>query len=449
MDMTRWLSTFPQFLVLLPSAASCCYTMRNQMRHTPFKTAVLCTAVLLPYAFLCSCFCVLLRVDVNIILLPSLILFFFPYRRTVTASLPKCLAVYVGVCAIQTFPAQFSYAFDAYLHPSSGAADFSIEAAFFQLGLSCLVAAAFAWPACRHFFRMIDCLDIPKIWYLTVILSSVFLIFNVLAVPQSYSTLHAGRISYLFPLLEGCLFAILTAIYLLFYRGTTVILEHAELKERAQLLEMQARQYQALQDHMRQTARLRHDFRHSVRLLSSLAEKGDIGSIQTHLAEYEISLAENTLTSYCANAALNALFGYYHEIAVSAGIDTDWRIELSDPLPAAELDMASLLGNLMENAVDGCLTVPEGRRYFCLTTQIRHGNRLYIVSTNSFDGKVRKGKDGYRSTKHSENGIGLAAITAAAEKYGGSAKFSNSDTEFFVDVVLKISEVQMPDRSLS
>jgi len=30
---------------------------------------------------------------------------FFPYRRTVTAGLPKCLAVYVGVCAVQTFPA--------------------------------------------------------------------------------------------------------------------------------------------------------------------------------------------------------------------------------------------------------------------------------------------------------------------------------------------------------
>lgn len=232
--------------------------------------------------------------------------------------------------------------------------------------------------------------------------------------------------------------AILTAIYVLFYLGTSIILEHAQLKEHTQLLEMQSRQYRALQEHMRQTAQLRHDFRHSVRLLSSLAEKGDIGSIRAHLAEYEASLAENTLVNYCSNAALNALFGYYHEIAVSAGIDADWHIELPEPLPATELDMVSLFGNLMENAIDGCRTVQSGRRYFCLTTQIRHGNRLYIVSTNSFDGRVRRGKEGYRSTKHSGNGIGLTAIAAAAEKYGGSAQVSNSDTEFFVDVALKI-----------
>ena len=438
MDMERMFSALPQFLVLLPSAASCYYTMKHQTKYTLRRTAALCTAVLLPYAFLCSALSALLRIDANIILLPSLILLFFPYRFTVTASLPKCLAIYIGVCAVQTFPAQFAYAFDAFLHPASGAENFSVEAAFFQLGLSCLVAAAFAWPACGLFSRIVDCLDIPKIWYATILLSSIFLIFNIVAVPQSYRTIHTGRMFSLFLLLEGCMLAILTAIYVLFYLGTTVMLEHAELKEHTHLLEMQSRQYRALQEHMRQTAQLRHDFRHSVRLLTSLTEEGDIDSIRAHLAGYEARLAENTPVNYCANAALNALFGYYYELAVSAGIDTDWHIELPEPLPATELDMVSLFGNLMENAIDGCRTVRSGRRYFCLTTQIRHGNRLYIVSTNSFDGRVRKGKDGYRSTKHSGNGIGLAAIAAAAEKYGGSAQASNSDMEFFVDVVLKI-----------
>lgn len=438
MDMNKWMAALLQFLVLLPSAASCYYAMKNQMRYTPLKTAILCMAVILPYSLLCASLSAILRIGVDTLLLPSLVLFFFLYRRTVAASLPKCLATYVGVCAVQSFPAQFAYSLDAFLHPTSGAADFSVEAAFFRLGVSCLIAVAFAWPACHRFFRVVDCLDTPRIWYSTIALSSVFLIFNVLGVPKSYSTLHTGRMFFLFLLLEGCMLAVLTSIYLLFYWGTAVILEHAELKERSQLLEMQSHQYRALQEHMRQTARLRHDFRHSVRMLSSLAEKGDINSIQTHLEEYEISLAKNTPINYCANAALNALFSYYHEMTVSAGIDTDLHIELPDPLPATELDMASLFGNLIENAIDGCLTVPEGERYFCLTTENRHGNRLYIVSTNSFDGKVRKWKNHYRSTKHAGNGIGLAAIATTAEKYGGSAQASNTSSEFFVDVVLKI-----------
>ena len=109
--------------------------------------------------------------------------------------------------------------------------------------------------------------------------------------------------------------------------------------------------------------------------------------------------------------------------------------------PANELDIVSLFGNLIENAIDGCLTpCRRAGGISALTTKSRHlTTALYIVSTNNFDGRVRKGKDGYRSTKHGGNGIGLAAIAAAAEKYGGSAQASNSGTEFYVDVVLKIT----------
>ena len=102
----------------------------------------------------------------------------------------------------------------------------------------------------------------------------------------------------------------LVAIYVLFYRDTNIILEHVKLGEQTKIFEIQSRQYRALQEHIRQTARLRHDFRHSVRLLVTLAEKGDIDSIRAHLAEYEVTLLENVPLNYCANAVLNALFGY-------------------------------------------------------------------------------------------------------------------------------------------
>lgn len=438
MNITKWLSALPQFLILLPAAASCYLPARKQMKYTPARTAALCLAVLIPYALTASWIHAALEISINLILLLSLAPFFFLFRATVKADLPLSLAIYVGVCAIETFPIQFAYFFDACLHPLSGAANLSAEAAFFRFGLSCLLLAAFVRPALRHFSQAVDSFDFPKIWYSTVILSSAFLIFNVLAVPLSYRTLHTGRMLFLFPLLEGCALVLLTSIYVLFYWGTSIIVEHAKLKERSQLLEMQARQYHTLQKHMRQTARLRHDFRHSVHLLASLAEKGDIGNIQAHLTEYETRLTEHLPANYCTNAALNALFGYYHEIAVSSGIDTDWHIQLPEPLAVSELDLAALFGNLMENAIAGCLSLPERSRYFSLTTEIRHENSLYIVSTNSFDGHVQRDKGSYCSTKHSGNGIGLVSITAVAEKHGGSARFSNNDREFFADVVLRI-----------
>lgn len=438
MDMDTFLAELLQLLILFPAAASCYLTVWKRMKYSIAKTTVLCVAVILPYVVCGALVSAFFSIDGNGILLLFALLFFFLYRRTVNLDLSCSLSIYTGVCAIETFPIQFGYALDAFLHPSSGAAALSAEAALFRLGLSLLMLVAFAYPATRHFQIAVDRLALPMFWYSTVPLFLVFFLLNTLAVPLSYSTLHAGRMLWLFPLFEAGAFTVLVAIYVFFYRTVIVILEHVELKERTELLEMQSRRYQALQEHMRQTARMRHDFRHSIRLIASLAEKGDTESIREHLAEYEISLTERAPADYCENAVLNALFGYYHEMADAAKIRTDWHIELPKPLSFSELDMAALFGNLMENAIAGCETVSEKARYFYLTTEIRHGNRMYLVSTNSFDGRVRKSRDGYLSIKHGGTGIGLASVSAVAKKYGGSAKASNSDTEFFVDAVLKI-----------
>ena len=437
--MKEWLSAVVHLLVFIPCALSCYLPAKNHMKISMVKITALCCAVLIPFSAVGAYVLAAFELRTNAVVIPALIVFFFIFRLTVRLDLPKTLAIYVGVCAIQTFPAQFAIIADTYLK-AEDEGFFTVQAALIQLVLSCLLTAAFIYPAHNLFFRIVDKLEIPKIWYFVTVLSSIFLIFNILVMPlpSSYDVIREGRMQYLFPALECSALAVLIAIYVLFYKGSLVIIEHAQLEKRSQLLEMQAHQFRELQEYMRQTAQLRHDFRHSVHLLSTLAENGDLDSIQAHLSEYEQRLTESISVNYCSNAALNALFGYYHEMADLEQIKTDWKIELSDPLTVSELDMAALFGNIMENAISACAALTYGERYFNLTAEVRHGNSLYVVSTNSFDGKVKKGKDGYHSTKHGGRGTGLISIAAVAEKYGGSAQVHNSDKEFFVDVMMKI-----------
>lgn len=432
----EWLSAFIQLLVLIPSALSCYLPAKNRLKLSMLKLSALCCAVLIPFSAICALVLAAHDLPTNTVLLPALLTFFFVFRATVKLDLPKTLAIYVGVCAVQTFPAQFGNLAEVYFPTSPD--NINLISDFICLGLSCLVAVIFIYPARGIFYRMVDELEVPGVWYAVTALSAIFLIFNIIAAPGSYEAFREGRLLYLFPALELGALAVLVTIYVLFYLGSSVIVKHEKLEKRAQLLEMQSHQFRELQEYMRQTARLRHDFKHSVHLLSALAENGDLDSIRAHLSEYDRRLSENVSVSYCKNAALNALFGYYREMAYSENIRTDWRIELPEPLTVSELDLAALFGNIMENAISACAALPEGERYFNLTAELRHGNSLYVVSTNSFDGKVIKGRDGYRSTKHSGRGTGLISIAAVAEKYGGSAQFRNSDKEFYADVVMKI-----------
>ena len=435
MSLWEWMRNLFLYLILLPSAVSCYLPMKHQMKRTPAVTAVLCLAVLLPFSLIAAYVQMRFHLSCNSLLLPAIPVFFLLYFRTLKIDLPRALAVFVGVCAVESFPVHLSNAFHAYLYPQDWSGE-SMELVLMQMALSSLMLVL-ACLVRRHYVWVIDHLDFPKIWYSSMAISGTFLAFNVFAALGFLAEDSTERIFRLFPLLEICALALLVCVYVLFYQSARRILERARMERRAQLLEMQSRQYRALQEHMKQTACLRHDFRHSLRLLSSMAECGDLEGIGAYLAQYENVLSEGTPIDFCTNVTMNALFRYYHETAISAGIKTAWRIELPDPLAVSELDLASLFGNIIENGIQGCQTLPEEKRYFNLTIEKRCGNSLYVVATNSFDGHIRKGKTGYRSTKHSGAGLGLVAIAAVVEKYDGLLQVSNSSSEFFMDVMIQ------------
>lgn len=438
MNLKTYFMLLPQFLILFPAALLCYLPVKGQLKFPPVRTAVLCLGIWIPYAALAALLCLVTRLDVNLVLFPSLLLFFLFYRHTVCSGLSCILSIFVGVCTLMTFPSHFAYALDAWLYPASGSASFSMWAALFQLGLSCLLTAALAVPCSKYYSRMVRQLSFPQVWYPLLIVQSIFFLFNILMIPHSYKTLYTGRVFSMFLALEIIMFVLFLLIQIIFYHLADTLLEHTRLMERSRILEMEADQYRTLQNYMQQTRRLRHDFRQSVHILSALAEAGNLPDLKAHLQEYEQRWSIETPVNYCSNASLNALFNYYKGMADSEGVDTNWQLRIPEPLTISELDLVSLFGNLMENAIAGCRTLPQGQRRFALSVEVHQENCMYIVSTNSFDGHTRKAHDAYLSTKHGRDGIGLFSITAIAEKYCGSARFTHSGQEFFADVMLKI-----------
>jgi len=401
----EWLSGLLQMLVLVPSAISCYLPAKDQMRFSFTKTIALCLAVLVPSAVIGGFAIAFFNIEANVVFLPALLVLFFLYWKTVYLDFARTFAIYVGVCAIQAFPAQFANIADMYFKSETHGA--TLQANVIHLCLASLLMLVFVHPARDRFSRMVNEIDSPKIWYSTIAVSLIFFFCNLLVVPTSYDMIRGSRLRYLFPALEICGLVLLIMIYVLFYWVAVIILERIEIEKRSQMLEMQAHQFQKLLEYMQRTKRLRHDFRHSVYLLLGLAKSGDIEGICAHLSEYEQRITENVTVNFCKNAALNAMFSYYYELAEESGIKTDWKIALPEPFTISEMDMAAMFGNMMENAIAACAALPEDDRYFSLTSEIRYSHYLYVVSTNRFDGRVRKGKDGYHSTKHGGRAGGL------------------------------------------
>ena len=432
----NFLASFVQFLVLIPAALLCYLPMKTKLRYSPARTAGLFGLVYLFFIPAAAWILTFFHIGANAVMFPVIAIFFLFYWKTLNVSLSKALAVYI----------LNSIAFSAWFHPYGTYLDVFLDTVLFQLFASLFLTLILSFSFSKKLAHLIECLDIEHIWYITLPVSGFFLLFNIQCIPHSYETLHVNRVFFIFLICITLLLGLLLFLCVLFYHTVTLLIDSFRQQERTHFLEIQAEQYNIFYNHMEQTRRLRHDFKHSVHALSVLANSGDVENLKKYLADYEQQvLTLDKLRPFCKNAVLNALFHHYYAMAQSAEIRTEWHISIPDPLTISTLDLSSLMGNILENAIAGCRTVPEKERYFILTIEILEQNSLYIVSSNSSDGNLKKESGIYQTTKSQlnsqtqrEHGIGLYSIRTLAEKYNGMSQFSYDNGQFCVDVVLKL-----------
>ncbi len=235
-NLYTYLSLLPHFFTLLPSALLCYFPMKNHLKYSRQKTILLCFAVFIPYASIAAGLCLVTKFDMNLILLPSLVLLFLFYKHSIHAELSCALSVFMGVSTLITFPAQFSYGFDAWLYPFSRAADFSMWAALFQLALSYLFATTLSVPCARIYSKILEHLSYPQVWYPLIAVHTILFLFNMLMIPHSYETLYVGRAFSTFFVLETVLLLLFLLLHSIFHHIAHVILKHAELTEHSRFL---------------------------------------------------------------------------------------------------------------------------------------------------------------------------------------------------------------------
>ena len=440
MDITEFFEALLSYLASIPAAALCFFPMKNQLKSKPGKIlryTIPVLALSLPALAFLTCY---FKTAPNTFLYPVLIAFFFCYHESLTVHISKSLAIFFYVCTLMSILSNFASGFDAIINPYSGADTFSMAGSGFQLALSIAAALLLCYPFTRYGSVLTDRLNTPHVWYTTVILSALFLSVNILIRPQKYQTLYTNKVFLAFWGILAMMLSTLLLLTVIFYFIVSWLIKETEKEEKNRLLEMQESQYIKQQRYMEATAKERHNFRQTIRTLENLSREEDNTAIRKYLTDYVSSMPKNDIVAFCTNHAVNALLNYYAESADNLKADMDWHIAIPKASGIPDTDLCNIIGNLLENAIAACRNVPEGSRFIDLSvTTTGTDTYLCIVMTNPFRGKLRKSKENYLSTRRNGSGIGLSSVRSIAEQYGGIAKFSDKDGEFYSDVMIPLN----------
>lgn len=216
--------------------------------------------------------------------------------------------------------------------------------------------------------------------------------------------------------------------------------DHQRLRERQNLQQQLLNQkihYSELQTRAEDARKTRHDLKHHLAAILHFVELNDRDGARNYCLELMGRVDGRDWIPYTGNTAVDGVLYYYMQQAAEHKIDFQSVGVVQNP-GIADIDLCVLLGNALDNALAGCMTIPE-RRSIQVVSQSEN-QLLSILVRNTFDGKLEQSEEGLLSRKrHKTVGVGIHSMEAVCQQYGGSMEIQYDDTTFTVMFVLPLS----------
>lgn len=432
-------------LILIPTALMCLLPMKNHLRFGLRNTLIWGMGAIVLIACATAWLETALSLSGNDLLGPVLITCIVMAMFCVRAPFYKTFGVFTVALSLLTIVANLALCADALLGLSYDNERDLLLSSGIYLALGCTVTLPLAFVFGKYGTSVVDLPLSQRLWGIITILELGFFAVGMCLRPAQEAAFGDSRLTGFYLAVFIVLMAVWSLQLVVMYQVIQNLKKMAELQEKSSLIEMQTYQFDSLQRYIKASERTRHDFRHSLHTLYGLYEAGDYETLGAYLRQSIDELPVNEITAYTNHTALNALLNYYAHISRLNGIEYCVKVNLPDELPISDVDLCSMVGNVLENAAIACKRAEERR--IQLTIQVEDGAQLYIVAVNTFDGYVRKANGDYRSTNRKGGGIGLSSVAATAEKYGGVAQFDHEGKEFYSNIAIPVSEQEGEDRT--
>lgn len=303
-----------------------------------------------------------------------------------------------------------------------------------SMGLSRLIALSL-FMLCRKIQKQnYDKLDHQEIVILYLPLAISFVSFLVITkIVIDFEQLRKEHFVILLAAI-ACLMVISAMLHMLFFE------KYVHYRDKDQELSMLKQrnnmQYEYYRNQIETFENMRimyHDLKNHM-LISSLSPK--------YQAETNDTLRQFEKFSDSGNSILNILLWKKYAQAGKYGIEVESVIEKADLNFMDDMDICSIVGNILDNAIEACMEV-DRNQIPEITVRIGKINQFIIIKVeNDCIGSVRKKhkESIFETTKAEKNmhGIGLNSVKRAVEKYDGNCEFECNHNKFTTEVLIPI-----------
>ena len=180
----------------------------------------------------------------------------------------------------------------------------------------------------------------------------------------------------------------------------------------------------------------RHDYRNHIQNMKNRID-GDQGELEQYLDELADDLTQTDTSIQTGNVMADAVLNSKLSVAEQKSIQLNVKAHIPKGIEMTDVEMCSVLGNLLDNAIEACEKLPCDKRF--LRVYIDKFKGQFYLSVQNSSPSIQRDKGIFRTTKAGTHGFGLFRIDRIAKKYGGYVNRQYEEGVFATELLLPLS----------
>lgn len=227
---------------------------------------------------------------------------------------------------------------------------------------------------------------------------------------------------------------IIPFFFFMMYRSLSISTQqYEENQRREQTARIMRQQFLSLREHnelmkksQHEVEELRKDLGNTYREIDRFLNVGGIKAAMTYIKQQDVLLDKTAVKKFCYAPLVNAALSIYFQRAEDIGVKLKQKINLPENFSTDENDLAILLSNLLENAIQASERQDINRREISVIFQ-HSGNQFVLEIANLYDFPVKLGENDLPYTEKEGHGLGMTSLENFVTKYDAYADFSQSE----------------------
>lgn len=421
-----------------PYVALTFYIFKKHFRYSKIITGIVC-ALLFFIQFATRYWSALHGINTNVHMsILRLVIFMIGYAILFDQRFGKILYIELIFANIGNFILIAAVCIERNLFPNITHELYCWHTSVVMILLHLIITVPWAFEVKRYFVPMLDNKWVGNEWNYYWMVPTVFYIIWQYQINSGTKTgleniENPYNVVFLFIINFGSLL-----IYYIMLKLDGQLAKNLELEENQHYRNLERIEFEALRERIEETRRMRHDLRHHIHMVSYYLEEKQYDKLQEYINTYRDAIPDGERIRFCENRIINNILFYFASQAKEHQIDFSVRLVIPDNLHVSDHEIAVLLGNLLENALEACIEQRHSDRRIIIKGKGDEHSLLFTID-NTCENGIKKNKKGeLLTTKSHGNGIGVNSAKKIVERYNGFFSADKKGDMFCVSFMLNL-----------